>query len=404
MAQKVSKPLGGFDVLADFIVGKDMTKFNDNGQPSDRDGGGFRDIDPDDLNKILSGDPDPDKDKNVTEPPIVPTEPKIPVEPVKEPKAPKATPVEPVVAPVVPSAEPIVPSVEDKEYESEISSFFASQLADKLKLEVDKEDLKFDTVDEVLDFMSEIVTENSKPVYSSPEVEEYDEFVKNGGNLRDFYKEVYSGKLDPASVDLEKEYDQRAVVRENLLNQGYKEDKIKKMISRYEEAETLKEEAEDALDLVREYNQKKAESLLVQQKNEAMQARKQQQKFFDDVNNTIKSISDIKGFPITEKEKRELLQYAFAPEEDGLSKYQKEYRSDVMNILESAWLAKNRNKNLAITTADDASKKGNSDAYKTLRDKLKAKGSKQPVVEDNQKSNKLGSNSLGNFGKGIIFN
>jgi hypothetical protein len=249
--------------------------------------------------------------------------------------------------------------------------------------------------------MSEIVNENSKPTYASDEVEAYDEFVRNGGSLKDFYKEVYSGKLDATSIDLEKEYDQRAVIRENLLNQGYKEDKIKKMIGRYEESETLKEEAEDALDLVKEFNQKKADTLLVQQRNEAVAAKKQQQKFYDDVNSTIKSISSIKGFPISEKGKRELLQYAFAPEEDGMSKYQKE-RANVMNILESAWLAMNKDKNLVIAAADDANKKGNTDAYKTLRDKLKAKGSKQ--VDDDQKSSKkLGSGSLGDFGKGIIF-
>jgi hypothetical protein len=73
-----------------------------------------------------------------------------------------------------------------------------------------------------------------------------------------------------------------------------------------------------------------------------------------------------------------------------------------MNILESAWLAMNKDKNLVIAAADDANKKGNTDAYKTLRDKLKAKGSKQ--VDDDQKSSKkLGSGSLGDFGKGIIF-
>ena len=208
---------------------------------------------------------------------------------------------------------------------------------------------------------------------------------------------MYSGKLDPASIDLEKDYDQRAVIRENLINQGYKEDKIKKMISRYEESETLKEEAEDALELVKESNQKKAESLLVYQRNEAARVQREQQKFLSDVNTTIKSISNIKGFPISEKEKRELLQYAFTPEEDGLTKYQKEYRGDVLNILESAFFCKNKDK---LKTVDDASKKGNTDAYKTLRDKLKARGSKQ--TED-KSTKKLGSGSLGDFGKGIIF-
>lgn len=385
MADKTSKPLAGFDVLADFIVGNKEGGFMG---PKDDDGRGqFQDIDPEELQKQMSDD---DKTKDIK-----------PVDIVKNPDDKKAVGVDKKII----ADEPIVPitkSNEDKEYESEISTFFGAELAKKLKLEIDDKDLKFDSIDEVLELMSEIVNDNSKPTYASNEVEAYDEFVRNGGDLRTFYKEIYSGKLDPTSIDIEKEYDQRSVVRENLLNQGYKEDRIKKMISRYEEAETLKEEAEDALDSVKEFNDKKANSLLVQQKKESDSARLQQQKFYSDVNTTIKSISDIRGFPITEKQKRELLQYTFTPEDDGYSKYQKDSglffnpKSDVMSVLESAFLVMNKKQKLA----DDASNKGNSDAYKTLRDKLKAKGTKQ---DDDQKGNKISRGSLGDFGKGIIF-
>ena len=388
MADKDKKPLAGFDILADFIVG---SKNKDDSSVDDKGKSAFLDIDPDDLQKqMLGDDADDDKDDQKKDDKLDDNkDDKLDDDKKDDQDDDKKDDKK---------DDDDIKTDEDKEYESEISTFFASELAKKLKLEVDEDDLKFESVDDVLELMTEIVNENSKPTYASDEVEAYDEFVRNGGDLKDFYKEVYSGKLDVAAVDLEKEYDQRAVVRENLLNQGYKEEKIKKMISRYEEAETLKEEAEDALELLTEFNEKKSQSLLVQQKKVADDARKQQQKFFEDVNTTIKSISDIRGFPITEKQKRELLQYAFAPEEDGFSKYQKEYRTDVMNILESAFFAMNKKQKLA----DDAGKKGNSDAYKTLRDKLKAKGNKQQV-KDNQKSNKLDRGSLGDFGKGIIF-
>jgi hypothetical protein len=393
MADKVSKPLAGFDIFDGLIIPKKDQDMNKSGN---EEKGDFQDIDPEELEKQLLGQEDDEKklvEKKVDDKKVnVKDDKKV------DTKEKDTKKVDEDIDEEIDTTK----STEDKEYESDISTFFGSELAKKLKLDVDEKDLKFESVDEVLELMSEIVNENSKPTYASDEVEAYDEFVRNGGSLKDFYKEVYSGKLDATSIDLEKEYDQRAVIRENLLNQGYKEDKIKKMIGRYEESETLKEEAEDALDLVKEFNQKKADTLLVQQRNEAVAAKKQQQKFYDDVNSTIKSISSIKGFPISEKGKRELLQYAFAPEEDGMSKYQKEYRANVMNILESAWLAMNKDKNLVIAAADDANKKGNTDAYKTLRDKLKAKGSKQ--VDDDQKSSKkLGSGSLGDFGKGIIF-
>ena len=382
MADKVNKPSGGFDVFADFIIGNKETLPNLAKDDEDKDA--FQDIDPDELKAKLN-DVQVDE-KKVTEPEKK-VEEKKPTE-TKKPDEKKVVEEPPVIE----------KTDEDKEYESEISSFFAGELVKKLGVDADTKDLKFDNIDDVIELMSEIVNENSKPTYASDEVEKYDEFVRNGGNLKDFYKEVYSGKLDPSSLDLEKEYDQRAVIRENLLNQGYKEEKIKKMIGRYEESETLKEEAEDALDLLKEFNQKKQDTLLEEQRKNAEIARRQQQKFYEDVNTNIKAISNFRGFPISEKEKRELLQYAFVPDEDGITKYQKDLRSDVYNILESAYFAKNRDK-----VKVDNVNKGETDAYKTLRDKLKARSNKTvDNTKDNSKS-KLGSGSMGDFGKGIIF-
>lgn len=378
MADKVVKPLDGFDVLGDFLVGPKA------GIPKlDSEDGQYQDIDPEDLQEKLGDDKKVDDDKKgdnkkVDEP--IDDGKKIDDKKVDEPDEDEK-------------------SDEDKDYESEISSFFAGELIKKLGVDSDTSDIKFESIDDVLGLMNEIITENSKPVYASDEVERYDEFVRNGGNLKTFYKEMYSGKLDPASLDIEKEYDQRAVIRENLLNQGYKEEKIKKMISRYEESETLREEAEDAFDLLKEFNTKKQESLLEEQRKNAEMVRRQQQKFYEDVNSTIKNISDFRGFPVSEKEKRELLQYAFTPDEDGITKYQKDLRSDVYNILESAYFAKNRDK----VKAGNASNKGDTDAYKTLRDKLKARSNKTVDNDKDNSKGKLGKSSLGDFGKGIFY-
>jgi hypothetical protein len=113
MAEKVVKPLAGFDVIGDFIMSKNQNTASIN-PDSDRDGGGFRDIDPDALKNILNDEP--------IEPVIPPVEPVVPVEPV-EPKVPKVPkePKEPVVPPVEPTV-PVVTTDDDKEYESEISS------------------------------------------------------------------------------------------------------------------------------------------------------------------------------------------------------------------------------------------------------------------------------------------
>lgn len=380
MAEKASKPLEGFDVLADFLVGP-----KDGMKPDSDKNVQYQDIDPDDLQKQISGVDEPADDKQDDD-----TKPKDDLDkPIDTPPIDKKDDNVDVKDQV---------NDDDKEYESEISSFFAGQLVKELGIDEEFKDVKFENIGEVIELMKEIISENSRPTYASEEVEKYDEFVRNGGDLKSFYKEVFSNKLDLDAVDVEKEYDQRAVIRENLLNQGYREDKIKRMLSRYEEAETLKEEAEDALELLKEHNIKKQEWLLEKQKKDAEMARQQQQKFYEDVNSTIKNISDFRGFPISEKEKRELLQYAFVPDSDGLTKYQKDLRSDVYNILESAYFAKNKDKAKQTNTSN----KGDTETFKTLRDKLKARSTKS-VNNDNNSKSQSNRSSLGDFGKGIFY-
>jgi hypothetical protein len=380
MAEKASKPLEGFDVLADFLVGP-----KDGMKPDSDKNVQYQDIDPDDLQKQISGVDEPADDKQDDD-----TKPKDDLDkPIDTPPIDKKDDNIDVKDQV---------NDDDKEYGSEISSFFAGQLVKELGIDEEFKDVKFENIGEVIELMKEVISENSRPTYASEEVEKYDEFVRNGGDLKSFYKEAFSNKLDLDAVDVEKEYDQRAVIRENLLNQGYREDKIKRMLSRYEEAETLKEEAEDALELLKEHNIKKQESLLEKQKKDAEMARQQQQKFYEDVNSTIKNISDFRGFPISEKEKRELLQYAFVPDSDGLTKYQKDLRSDVYNILESAYFAKNKDKAKQTNTSN----KGDTETFKTLRDKLKARSTKS-VDNDNNSKSQSNRSSLGDFGKGIFY-
>lgn len=370
-----------FDVLADFLVGPADGKSRLRDDNTDN----FQDIDPDDLSKKLSGDQnDDDDDKKDND-----DKTKIDISKTDDDKTDddKNDKDDNKKDNDKSNIDP-----DDVEYISEISTFVGKELATKLGLDIE-DDIKFESIEDVIDLMSQVVEENSKPVFSSDEVEKYNEFVKNGGSLREFYNEMYSGKLNIDKVDIDNEFDQRAIIKEYLVNQGVKEDKIKRMLDRYSETETLKEEAEDALDLLKEYNQKKAESLLREKENERREFEKKQQKFQEDVNKTIKTISNIGGLQVSEKEKRELLEYAFMPEKDGLTKFQKDYAGSTLNMLETAFYLKNRHK-----FAENVKKQTNTDAYKVLLDKYKAKG------KIDNKDQKSSGSSLGDFGKGIIFN
>jgi hypothetical protein len=151
------------------------------------------------------------------------------------------------------------------EYESDIMAFLNDRFKEEIGWDIPEEDAP-KNVGEFVKFMSEMVDEASQPKYANDEVAKYDEFVRNGGNLREFYKSVVDGRVDTESIDIENSYDQKRVLTEHLTNQGYSEDNISKKLQRWEEAGVLEDEASEALELLKNYNEKQEQKLLETQK------------------------------------------------------------------------------------------------------------------------------------------
>jgi len=131
----------------------------------------------------------------------------------------------------------------------------------------------------------------------------------------------------------------------------------------------LQEEAEDALESLKEYNEKKAETLLAEQRNVKADQVKSQQKFYTDVQDNIGKLDSIRGIPIPAKDKKELIEYIFKPEADGMTKYQKDYAKDYKNLIESAYFTMKGDSLIQKVT-----QKATSQAAKNLQDKLANKG------------------------------
>lgn len=259
------------------------------------------------------------------------------------------------------------PSEEDLgEFESDVTALLNERFAEELGWNIPEENAP-KTVKEFVDMMKEVVAEASAPQYANDEVKAYDEFVRNGGNLRDFYKNAVEGRVNTENVDIENSFDQKQVLTEHLVNQGYSTDRINKMIKRYEDAGVLEEEAQDALELLKDYNEKSRKKLLEEQEKNAVFAQEQQQKFVTDVEESIKNLDNIRGVKISEKDKKELLEYILVPDNEGYTKYQREYLSNIKNLLESAYFTKKGD-----VLINKSKAQGKSDAVKNLHDKLKA--------------------------------
>lgn len=255
------------------------------------------------------------------------------------------------------------------EYESEVSSFFAKDLTEKLGVDL-PEDVKIESMEDVVGLLVDIVKENSKPSFADAEIEKLNQFVENGGEIKEYFDTMFSGSLNLDKLDLKKDTDQKLVIREHMLNQGYKEDRIKRALDRFEEAGVLEDQAEDAFDLVKEFNEKKAKKLLAEQEKFALDEQKAKQEFVDTVYNNVQQSKEILGIPLSDLDKKVLIDYILRPDKNGLTEMQKDYNDPqkrVMNLIETAYFKKFQEK-----ISSGKQKQGEKKAYEEIREKLKA--------------------------------
>ena len=251
--------------------------------------------------------------------------------------------------------------------ESDIVTFLSGKLTESLGWGFPEgEEPK--TVNEIVEYMKDVVAENSAPNYASEEIQKLNDYVSNGGNLKNFLKEVY-GNIDLDGIDIDNHSNQKAVVTQNLERLGYSKARIAKLIDRYEEAGTLEEEAEDALEVLKDYNQRNSETLLENAKKDRIELQERQQKFFTDVQTSIEKLGSVRGIPISSSEKKQLVEYLFKPEGDGTTKYQKDYAKDYKNLIESAYFTMKGDSLINKVTL-----KATSQAARNLQEKLAKKG------------------------------
>lgn len=254
------------------------------------------------------------------------------------------------------------------ETEPELAKVVHEQLLESLGWEMEEGEKELNSISEVVDYMKGIIEENSVPEYANQELQQLDEYVRNGGNIRNYLSEVH-GTIDYDTVDVTEEKNQKTVVKEHLKTKGYSDSRINRMISRYEDAGTLEEEAEDALEMLKEYKETISEQLLEDQKKERQAISEQQQKYVSDVQDTIDGISDIRGIPLNKQEKSKLLNYIFKPTADGKTQYQKDYLKNNRNLIESAYFTMKGD-----TLVDKVKRKATSEAARNLKKKLAEKG------------------------------
>lgn len=223
-----------------------------------------------------------------------------------------------------------------EDIESNVVTSFFEALSDKMGWELDEDEEIPQTPEELVEYFKDVIEENSVPQYASEEVEALDNFVKNGGNLRDYFQ--IDGDLDLEEINIEdSEVNQKLVIKEFLKEKGFNAKQIEKKLTKYEEAGLLEDEATDALEALRDIKEQKKQELLEAQEKRAKELKKRQQEQFNTVVSELKGMDNIRGIKIPQKDKQALLEYIFKPTADGKTQYQKDYSKSVKNLLESAY-------------------------------------------------------------------
>lgn len=231
--------------------------------------------------------------------------------------------------------------------------------------DIDEEDRPL-TVDDLTSYLSEVVKENSVPHYADERIQMLDEYVKNGGKFEDFYA-VQQQRVSFDNLDMDDEANQKAVVRELLKHDGYTDEQINKRIARYEDADMLAEESEDALDRLKSIRQREIEDNAKAQEEFARQQEENAKAFYKSVEDNIKSLTNIRGIAIPKEDRQALFDYIFKVDKDGYSQYQKDFNANLSkNLIESAYFTMK-----ADTIINGAKQQGETSAAERLRKMLR---------------------------------
>ena len=354
MEKKETNVLGGFETIIDSFIPKteqelELENFENKVNDDDDDDENKKVEDPivakmkkEGKIKTTSEEQDPDKDNDDNDNVVDPKQDE-PDEDVDEPKN----------------------QINFDSNETEMVTNFFDAIAEKLEWADVTDEEKPKNVEDLINYFSKVIEEDSEPQYASEEIEALDNYVKQGGDLAKYLQ--IDAELDLDEIDLDDETNQKLVVKSLLREKGFNEKQIDKKISKYIDAGLLEDEAQDAIEDLKEIKGQKKEQLLAEQKRAYEQYRQRQQDFCDNVVTEIKNLKNIRGIAIPEKDKKVLMDYILKPDSDGKTKYQKDYaKGGVKNLIESAYFTMNADKLI-----NAAKREGNNTAINKFKDSLK---------------------------------
>lgn len=264
---------------------------------------------------------------------------------------------------------------------TQISAFFDA-FAEQLGWEVE-DDEKPDSIESLIQYIEDVVDENSKPQYADERIARLDEYVKNGGKFEDMYSRM-SRNISYDSLDMENEDDQKMAVRDYLKLSGYTDEQISKKIERYEDAGVLEDEANDAVDRLKIYTENQLQAEQEEQERQARLAEENARQFVTNLGQTIDGLKSIRGVNIPKEDRKLLFDYITKVDANGQTQYQKDFNKNMVNnLIESAYFTMKGD-----ALINEATKNGQTTAANKLRKMLRhsSKNHSTYNIDDKQRS------------------
>ena len=225
---------------------------------------------------------------------------------------------------------------EPNENETTQIGLFFDAFAEELGWDVTDEEKPKSTA-ELVNYIGELIEQNSTPQFANDQVAQLDAYVRNGGKFEDFYQRQQES-INYESMDLEDESNQKAAVREYLRYQGYNDDQINRKIERYEDGDMLEEEAEDALTQLKAIRAKELEEQERMQAQARQTQEEQARQFMESLTQSVNTLDNIRGIAIPKEDRKKLFDYITKVDADGLTAYQKDFNANMVNnLIESAY-------------------------------------------------------------------
>lgn len=228
-----------------------------------------------------------------------------------------------------------------------------------------------------------------------PDIAEYYEYRSLGGDPKKFFS-AKNPEIDYSAVDIKDEGVQKTIMKKFLESQGLEAEEITSTIEDLSTTGLLEKQATIAQKRLASLQASERESLVTSQKEAAAAEKVAVEKWWGQVEETINTAKDIKGFTLSEKDKKDFYNYLAKPvDKQGRSQAMIESASPAVDEYLALMFLKFKKFNLG----EYVNKAGKTAATVSLRDKLRKDSpsvlNKNPNTSGNQSLDGLEGLSAG---------